>query len=147
LKIETSDSMRKEWTIALILLVLLAIAWAYLDTGTPPSGTRLSLKAGSSVTSIELRWQYTNRTITASNDCARVIQVMSEARQCPIPASPAFGLLTIHHADGTTNLFHLQPSGRFSALELVNEPNGYAISMNKMIGVFESVGLLAKDRK
>jgi hypothetical protein len=139
--------MRKEWTIALILLVLLAIAWAYLDTGTPLSGTRLSLKAGSSVTSIELRWQYTNRTITASNDCARVIQVMSEARQSPVPASPAFGTLTLHYADGTINVFHLQPSGRFAALELVGESGGYLISEGKMFGVFKTVGLLAKDQK
>jgi len=139
--------MRKEWTIALILLALLAIAWVYSDTGTPPSGTKLSFKAGSSVTSIELRWQYTDRTITASNDCARVIQVMSEARQCPIPASPAFGLLTLHYTDGTTNLFHLQPSGRFSAMELVGESGGYAISMGRILETFEGAGLLTRDQK
>jgi hypothetical protein len=55
--------------------------------------------------------------------------------------------MTLYYADGTTNRFFLQPSGRHSGLEIAGESGGYAISMGEMLGTFESVGLLTKDQK
>jgi hypothetical protein len=125
---------------------LVGVAWTYFFTGTPPWGPKLTLK-DAAVKSIELSWLGTNRTIQASNQCAEVLQTMRQARQSPAPLSPAFGILTLYYADGTTNRFFLQPSGRFSGLEIVGDSGGYAISMHRMLGTFESVGLLTKDTK
>jgi hypothetical protein len=118
----------------------------YLFTGTPPWGPKLVIKNGAAA-SIELSWFGTNRTIRTSDQCAQVIQVMRKARQCPVPASPAFGTLTLYYADGTTNRFYLQPSGRFSGLEFVGSSGGYAVSMSEMLDTFERVGLLTKDQR
>ena len=89
----------------------------------------------------------TNRTITSSGQCAQVIQTMGRARQFPVAATPCLGTLTLHYADGTTNMFYVSPSGRFAGLELVGKSGGYAISMGKMLRTFERVGLLTKDNK
>jgi hypothetical protein len=132
--------------IILLVLVVVVVAWTYLFTGTPPWGPKLTLK-DAAVTSIELSWFGTNRTIRASDQCAQVIQTLRKARQSPVPASPAFGTMTLHYTDGTTNRSFLQPSGRFSSLEISGESGGYAISMGEMLGTFESVGLLLKDHK
>jgi hypothetical protein len=139
------DLMRRA-LIILLVLVLVGVAWIYLFTGTPPWGPKLTLKGGA-VTSIELSWFGTNRTIQASSQCTEVLQTMRQARQSPVPTSPAFGTMTLYYADGTTNRFFLQPSGRFSGLEIVGDSGGYAISMHQMLGTFESVGLLTKDTK
>lgn len=72
---------------------------------------------------------------------------MRKARQSPVPANPPFGTLTLHYVDGTTNMFHLQPSGRISGLELVDQAGGYAISMGEMLNTFESVGLMKRDQR
>jgi hypothetical protein len=132
--------------IILLAIVVIGSAWIYAFTGTPPWGPRLKLKDGA-ITSIELSWFGTNRTIQASSQCAEVLQTMRQARQSPVPASPAFGTMTLYYADGTTNRFVLQPSGRLSGLEIVGDSGGYAISMHQMLGTFESVGLLRKDAK
>lgn len=128
------------------VIVAVVVVWAYLFTGTPPSGPRLTIKNGA-ISSIELYWLGTNRTIQASSQCAEVVETMCKARQHPVPASPAFGKITLHYADGTTNQFSLQPSGRFSGLEIVGDSAGYAISMGQMLDTFESVGLLTKDQR
>jgi hypothetical protein len=137
--------MRKALVILSVLVVAGAV-WAYLFTGTPPWGPRLPLK-DAVVTSIELSWPVTKRSIRASSQCAEVIQTLRKARQSPVPLSPAFGTLTLYYADGTTNRVFLQPSGRFSALEIVGASGGYAISMGEMLRTFESVGLLTKEQK
>jgi hypothetical protein len=129
-----------------LVLVVVGVAWAYLFAGTPPWGPRLTLKAAT-VTSIELSWFNSNRTNGASDQCAQVIQTMRKARKNPVPLSPAFGTMTLRYADGTTNRFFLQPSGRLSGLEIADESGGYAISMGEMLRVFEHVGLLAKEHK
>ncbi len=132
--------------IILLALVVVGVTWIYLFTGTPPWGPKLTLK-DAAVTSIELSWFGTNRTIQASGQCAEVLQIMRQARRSPVPTSPAFGTMTLFYADGTTNRFFLQPSGRFSGLEIVDDSGGYAISMHQMLGAFENVGLLTKDTK
>lgn len=134
---------------ALIILSVLAVVgvgWAYLFTGTPLWGPRLTLK-DAAVTSIELSWLGSNRTIGTPGQFAQVIQTMRKARQSPVPLSPAFGTLTLHYADGTTNRFFLQPSSRHAGLDIVGESGGYAISMGEVLGTFERVGLLPKDQK
>jgi hypothetical protein len=118
-------------------------AWIYFFTGTLPFGSKLALK-NFPVTSIELFWFGTNRTISASNQCAQVIHTVQRARQSAVVATPLFGSLTLHYADGTTNQFFLSPSGRFSGLEIASSSGGYAISMGEMLGTFESVGLIPK---
>jgi len=55
-------------------------AWAYLFTGTPPWGPVFKPK-DAVVTSIELSWLGTTRTIGASDQCAKVVQTMRKARQ------------------------------------------------------------------
>jgi hypothetical protein len=130
----------------LFLLVVFGVAWAYLFTGTLPWGPRLTPRAGP-LASIELSWFGSNRTITASDRCARVILTMRKARQSPVPASPPFGTLTLHCQDGTMNQFYLQPSGRFNGLELVGESGGYSISMGEMLDALKKAGLLTADQK
>jgi hypothetical protein len=139
------DLMRRASVILLVFVVVI-IAWAYLFAGTPLWGPRLTLK-DKVVSSVELTWLGTSRTIQASNQCAEVLQTMRQARQSPVPASPPFGSMTLYYADGTTNRFFLQPSGRLSGLEIVGDSGGYAISMHQMLSTFESVGLLTKDTK
>src|SRR5690348_16721054 len=136
----------KRALIILLALVVVGGVCTCLFTGTPPSGPNLMVKDGA-VAAIELAWLDTTQTIRSSDQCAKVLQVMRTARQSPVPASPPFGTLTLYFADGTTNRFHLQPSGRFAGLEIVNESGGYAISMGEMLKVFENVGLLKKDGK
>jgi len=137
--------MRTAWKIVLVL-VLAGVAWAYFQTGTPRWGTKLTLK-DATVTSIELYWSSAHRTITASNQCAQVIQIMRKARKRPSPLTPPFGSLTLYYADGTTNRFFLQPSDRSSGLQLIDKSGAYVISMGEMLGIFERVGLLTRDRK
>ena len=144
-QLSTLDLMRKA-LIILLILVAVGVAWIFLFAGTPPWGPRLTLK-DAAVSSIELSWLGTNRTIQASSQCAEVLQTMRQARQSPVPASPAFGTMTLYYADGTTNRFFLQPSGRFSSLGIVGDSGDYAISMHQMLGTFESVGLLTKDTR
>jgi hypothetical protein len=132
--------------IILLVLVVVGVAWIYLFTGTPPWGPKLTLK-DAAVTSIELSWFGTNRTIQASSQCAEVLQTMRQARQSPAVTTPPLGSLTLYYADGSTNMFYLSPSGRFSGLEIVGDSGGYAISMHRMLSTFESVGLLTKDTK
>jgi len=132
--------------IILSVLVVVVGAWAYLFTGTPPWGPVFKPK-DAVVTSIELSWLGTTRTIGASDQCAKVVQTMRKARQSLPPTSPSFGTLTLHYADGTTNRFFLEPSGRFSGLEFADESGGYAISMGEMLDTLESVGLLTTERK
>jgi hypothetical protein len=132
--------------IILLVLVVVGAAWIYFFTGTPPWGPKLTLK-DAAVTSIELSWFGTNRTITASDRCAQVIQTMRKARQHHVATTPFFGTLTLFYADGTTNMFYLLQSDRFSGMEISSESGGYAISMDKMLRTFESVGLLTKDQK
>lgn len=131
-----------------ILLVLLVVGgvWAYLFTGTPPWGPNLIIK-DAAVAAIELSWIDTTQTVRSSDQCAKVLKAMRKARQSPVPASPGLGTLTLYYADGTTNRFHLQPSGRFAGLEIVNESGGYAISTGEMLDTFENVGLLKKHEK
>jgi hypothetical protein len=131
-----------------ILLVLVAgvVAWLWLFTGTPPWGARLPLR-DAAVTSIDLTWFGANHTITASAQCGQVIQTMRKARQSPAPMTPGLGTLTLHYADGVTNQYYLEPSGRSSALAIGNKSGGYAISMDEMLGTFERVGLLPKNEK
>jgi hypothetical protein len=137
--------MRKALVILSVFVVVI-VAWAYLFAGTPPWGPRLTLK-DTAILSIELTWVGTSRTIQASNQCDEVLQAMRQARQSPVPASPPFGSMTLYYADGTTNRFFLQPSGRLSGLEILGDSGGYAISMHQMLSTFESVGLLTKDTK
>ena len=137
--------MRRAWII-LLVLVLVGVAWVCFFTGTPPWGPRLTLK-GAAATSIDLFWFGTNRTITSSDRCAQVIQTMGKARQHPPATNPCLGTMTLHYADGTTNMFYLSPSDRFSGLQLAGKSGGYAISMGEMLGTLERVGLLTKDRK
>jgi hypothetical protein len=137
--------MRRAWII-LAVLVLAAVAWVYLFSGTPPWGPRLALK-DTAVTSIELHWSGTNRTISSSDQCAQVIQVMRRARRSSVATTPPLGTLTLHYADGTTNMFYLSPSGRFSGLQVVGGSGGYVISMGEMLGTLEDAGLLTRDRK
>lgn len=137
--------MRRAWII-LLVLVLVGGAWVYFFTGTPPWGPRLTLN-GTSATSIDLSWFGTDRTITSSERCARVIRTMARARQHPPATTPCLGTLTLHYADGTSNLFYLLSSDRFAGLELVGNSGGYAISMREMLGTLERAGLLTKDRK
>jgi hypothetical protein len=132
--------------IILSVLVVVVGAWAYLFTGTPPWGPAFKPK-DAAVISIEVSWVGTTRTIEASEQCAEVIQTMRKARQSLPPTSPSFGTLTLHYADGTTNKFWLEPSGRFNGLEFADESGGYAISMGEMLGTLESVGLLTKKQK
>jgi hypothetical protein len=132
--------------IILLVLVAVVVTWAYLFAGTPPWGPRLTLK-DTAVSSITLSWLGTNRTIQASNQCAEVLQTMRQARQSPPVTTPPLGSLTLYYADGSTNMFYLSPSGRFSGLEIVGDSGGYAISMHQMLSAFESVGLLTKDTK
>jgi hypothetical protein len=139
------DLMRRA-LIILLVLVVVGVVWIYLFTGTPPWGPKLTLK-DTAISFIELTWVGTSRTIQASNQCAEVLQTMRQARQSPVPASPPFGSMTLYYADGTTNRFFLQPSGRLSGLEIVGDSGGYAISMHQMLSTFESVGLLTKDTK
>ena len=137
--------LRRTWLI-LAVLALIAIAWMYASTGTPLRGSRLALN-DTTPTSIELAWIDTRRTIRASDQCAQLIQTMCKARQSPVPLSPALGMLTLYYEDGTTNRFSIQASGRFSALEMVGESGGYAISTHELLGAFESVGLLTEGQK
>jgi hypothetical protein len=134
--------------ICLFLFVLLVVAgaWLHLFAGTPLSGPKLEIK-DAAVASIELSWMGTKRTIRASNQCARVIQTLRKARQNPIALTPAFGTMTLYYADGTTNRFFLQPSGRFSSLEISGESGGYAISTGEILRTFADVGLLATNVK
>ena len=132
--------------IVLFALVLIVVAWLYLFTGTPRWGDKLNLK-DTAVSSIELSWFSTNRTITVADQCAQVIRIMRNARRNPAAATPGFGTLMLHYADGTTNMFFLSPSDRIFGLELVGESGGYAISMREMLDAFANVGLLTKDRK
>jgi hypothetical protein len=138
--------MKRATTVFLLTLLLASIAWVYLFTGTPPWGQRLVIK-DTAVTSIALHWVGTDRAITSSEQCAEVIRIMRKARQSPAPTTPAFGNLSLHYADGTTNTFYLSPSGRSWAMELAGESGDYAVSMGEMVGVLERVGLLRKDRK
>jgi len=132
--------------IILSVLVVVVGAWAYLFTGTPPWGPPFKPK-DAAVTSVELYWLGTTRTIGASDQCAKVVQTMRKARQSLATTSPSFGTLTLYYADGTTNRFWLEPSGRFSGLEFGDDSGSYAISMLEMLGTLESVGLLTKERK
>ena len=138
--------MRKVLVI-LAVVVLVVIVWAYLFLGTPPWGPKFTPKDGV-VSAIELYWLGTNRTIRASNQCADVIQTMRKARQSRAVGTPCFGSMTLYYADGTTNLFYLSPSDRFSGLQIAGESGGcYVVSMGQMLDTFESVGLLTKDRR
>jgi hypothetical protein len=139
----TETQMRKV-LIILLVLVVIVIAWIYLFTGTPPWGPKLKLK-DTAVTSIELSWFGTNRTITASDQGAKVIQTMCKARQHHVATTPFLGNLTLFYADGTTNMFYLLPADRTAGLEISGKSGGYAISMGEMLRTFESVGLLTKN--
>jgi hypothetical protein len=135
--------MRKVLVI-LLIFILFGTTSAYLFTGTPVWGPKFTPK-NTAVKTIELSWMGESRTIRNSDQCAEVLQMMRKARQYPVPTSPPFGSMILHYADGTTNKYFLQPSGRISSLEIVGESGGYAISMNQMLSVFKKVGLLAKD--
>jgi hypothetical protein len=128
--------------IFLSVLVVLVVTLAYIFTGTPLTGPRLTLK-NAQVTSIDLDWFGSNRTITASAQCAQVVQTMCKARQSPPPASIPLGKMTLHYSDGTTNGFSLDDNGAFS-LEISGDSGGYAISKSEMLGTLERVGLLTK---
>jgi hypothetical protein len=129
--------------IALLIMALVIGAYVYYLTGTPTLGRNFAVK-NTPVSSIDLVWLNTNRTITASNDCAHVIKTLCEARESPSPASPPLGTLTIHYADSTTDLIHLHPNAFFT-LEISDDTGGYAISMRKLLDTFKSTGLLTKD--
>lgn len=133
----------KRVLIILLALVVVGGVWTYLFTGTPPWGPNLIIK-DTAVAAIELSWIDTTQTVRSSDQCAKVLKAMRKARQSPVPTSPAFGTLTLYFADGTTNRFYLQPSGRFAGLEIVTESGGYAISTGEMLKAFENVGLLKK---
>jgi hypothetical protein len=136
--------MRKA-LIILSVVVALGIAWIVLFTGTPLWGPKLKLQQ-TDVKSIDLWWVGTNRTISDSNQCASVVETMQKAaRYSQVGATPLFGTLTFHYADGTTNQFFLAQSGRFSALEISDGKAGYAISMDEMLRAFKSVGLLGNE--
>ena len=137
--------MRKALVILLVFVAVVG-AWAYLFTGTPLWGPRLTLKA-TAVSGIELSWLGTNRTIRASSPCAEVLQTMCTARKGRAVTTPLFGSLTLYYADGTTNRVTLTPSDRFSGLQIVGEPGGYVVSTHQMLDTFERVGLLTKDRR
>ena len=137
--------MRRSWRI-LLALALAGVAWVHIFTGTPVRGPQLALKDAPTM-SIQLSWMGTHRTIRASDQCAQLIQTMRKARQSPVPLSPALGMLTLYYEDGTTNRISLQAAGRFSALEMVGESGGYAISTHELLGAFESVGLLTEGQK
>jgi hypothetical protein len=111
----------------------------------PIWGVKIPLKEVP-ISSIDLHWGGAERSIGTTNKCASVIQTLRKARQFPVAATPSFGFLTIHYADGTTNQFYLSPSGRTFCMEIANHSGGYAISMGKMLGIFESVGLLQGER-
>jgi len=137
--------MRKAWKV-LLVLVLATVGWAYLFTGTPPFGHRLTLK-DTPVASIELAMS-TRREISASNLCAEVVYTMQKAREGgPVHLCPVLGSLTLHFADGTTNRFDLMPGHRLNQLDLVDKSSLYSISMGEMLGTFERVGLLARDER
>jgi hypothetical protein len=135
--------MRRVLSILLVIIIMV-VAWAYLFTGTPPWGPTFTPK-NTNVASIELSWIGKTRTIQDSNQCAEVLRSMSKARQFPVATTPAFGHLIFHYMDGTTNQFFLSPAGRFSALEIANKEEGYAISMDEMLRTFHKVGLLGEE--
>jgi hypothetical protein len=118
--------------------------WDIFFAGTPPWGPKLQLN-DTAVTSIELSWFGTNRNITASDECAKVIQTMCKARQHHVATTPPLETLTLFYADGTTNVFYLSPANRTAGLEISGKSGGYAISMGEMLRTFESVGLLTKN--
>jgi hypothetical protein len=131
------------WKLLLVLVFALA-AWLYFFTGTPPFGPKLTMK-GTPISAIQLSMIATNR-ITASNQCARVIQTMCEAREDRVSAAPAFGILTLYYVDGTSNIFHLQLGSRLNELDLVGRAGSHAISKARMFSVLQSVGLSAKEK-
>ena len=136
--------MLKAFAVLLVLAVVGGVG-TYLFTGTPKWGKPLSLKDGT-VSSIELYWGGTTHRVKGADQCAPVVQTLREARQNPASSTPPYGTLTLHYADGTTNLFSLLASRRFSGLEIANDGAGYAISMPEMLGAFQRAGLLTKDQ-
>lgn len=132
--------MRKALSVLVVVLII-GIAWIYLFTGSPWFGRKFTPK-NADVVSIDLLRGGKIRSIRNSNQCAEVLRTMSRAPQYQVAATPAFGYMILYFADGTTNQFFLSPAGRFSALEIANREEGYAISIGEMLGVFRKVGLL-----
>jgi hypothetical protein len=127
-----------------LVVVVVALAYSYFFTGPPITGPRLTLK-DVPVSSIDLCWFGSNRTITASARCAQVVQSMCKARQSPPPASIPLGTMTLHYSDGTTNSFDIENGGMFS-VAISCDSGGYAISKREILNTFESVGLLTKEQ-
>lgn len=130
--------------IILSIVVALAAAWIFLSSGTPLWGARLKIK-DVEVKSIDLWWGGNSRTVSDSNQCATIVQTMQKSRSCQVVTTPAFGFLTLHYADGTTNQFILSQSSRFSGLEISEGKAGYTISMGEMLHAFKSAGLLGNE--
>lgn len=125
----------------LLVLVVVAVAWSYLLTGTPPFGRKLTLKSAP-IASVELNFMSSYREISSSNLCAEVIHTMQKAREGgQVHLCPSLGSLTVRFADGTTNRFDLMPGHRFNRLDLVDSSGLYSISSEEMIGTLEKVGL------
>jgi hypothetical protein len=142
--------MRRTWKVLLVLvLVVLAFAAAffgYVLTGTPLFGPKLELK-DIPIKSIELSMFSARRVITASNQCAQVIQTMRKAREGYVYTAVQVGTLTLCYTDGTTNMFYLQPGDRMNRLDLVNQSGSHSISLSEMFGVLRRVGLLDRQER
>ena len=129
--------------IILAVVILLTVAWAVVFTGTPLFGRSIALKQ-TPVASIELSMS-SRREITASNLCAQVLQTLRKARDGgPVHASPSFGTLLIHYADGTTNRFDFLPGHRFNCVDMVDTSGAemYSISRSEMFSTLRRVGLM-----
>lgn len=127
--------------------MLVAAAWVFLFTGTPLFGPTLTLQE-KPIASIEFSMFSIDRTITASNQCAQVLQVLRTSRQAgPVYTVPALATLTLHYEDGMTNRFYLQPAKRIGAVDLIDETGAHTISTRKMFQALQTVGLMPKEQR
>jgi hypothetical protein len=130
--------------LVLALAAVVLLAWMSLFTGTPLFGPTLVLK-NAPVASIELSMLSTNRAISASNQCAQVLQVLRTARAGPVLTTPCIGNLTVYYVDGTTNRYYLQPGSRIDGLDLVDATGSHTVSMSKLFRTFQTVGLVTGE--
>jgi hypothetical protein len=130
-------------TLIFLSVLVVVVAMVYQFTGPPITGPRLTLK-NAQVTSIDLDWFGSNRTITTPAQCAQVAQSMCKARQSLAPASIPLGKMTLHYSDETTNRFSIDDDGTFW-LAISGGSGVYAISKSELLGTFERVGLLTKE--
>ena len=132
-------------SIIVAVVVCLIVVWGVTFTGTPRFGRSIALKEAP-VSSIDFS-MISRREITASNLCALVLQTMRKARDGgPVHASPPFGILVIHYADGTTNRFDFLPGHRFNCVDMVDISGAgmYSVSQSAMFSTLRRVGLMPK---